>query len=741
MHCSILLRFLARPALIIIALGLTLPGCGIFTAEPTPAPPAPPTAQTPSQSPTQPTSGRAYYVSPSGDDSNDGLSSESAWRTIERVNAGDYQPGDRILFEGGQTFEGALQFSPHNARGNLNSPILISSYGEGRATLSGGGLTASGVAGFSIENINLTGGTEASAAGISIIHEQPSTLSGLRVVDVEISGFAYAILVITGDPPSRFTDVHLERVSAHDNAAGPSFFGYLTQSGTVSGHYGIGDVYIGDSQFFNHSGWGQYNLGYGLTLMNAENVTIERNLIHDNGGDNLPPGEEPNGPSGITIYDGHNVVIQRNEIWGQRRDPDGPTDNGGIDIWATDSLVQYNYVHDNEGWGMILGAGDPANASDPHPWPSERNTIRYNIFENNARSLPGSTIPDVPGAELLMFGPVKDFDVYNNTFYARNAVGQSLPTEVAWEEAMISIYAVPPNRDPQGLRFRNNLFIAEDQVRFIETTATADIRFEYNGYIGGAATQQALWGLGVAFDSIAAWSEATGQERVDGAFVAQVVGLDALCAPGQHGPAAYKLKPGSPLIDAGADLLTLGIEAGFTDYFGNGIPYPILGDLRSTFDIGAHEWHEGETCQTVVMPPTVLPTPNPDNGIVGAIRWDAWVGELPTFGDATSEDRVGLIVERTLGPAHWHYCLPFYAVEVGENQVIDYGDFFSISPPATCSWNTSTCPTSGKHNGTPLTGWGITRLSTPNTSRTSASVITSAGLPCAINRPARRATT
>jgi len=62
-------------------------------------------------------------------------------------------------------------------------------------------------------------------------------------------------------------------------------------------------------------------------------------------------------------------------------------------------------------------------------------------------------------------------------------------------------------------------------------------------------------------------------------------------------------------------------------------------------------------------------TPNPRGSIVGAIRWDGWVGEMPTFGDATSANRVGVVVERTLGPNKWHYRLPFYAVETGENQV------------------------------------------------------------------------
>ncbi len=49
-----------------------------------------------------------------------------------------------------------------------------------------------------------------------------------------------------------------------------------------------------------------------------------------------------------------------------------------------------------------------------------------------------------------------------------------------------------------------------------------------------------------------------------------------------------------------------------------------------------------------------------DRALVGAIRWDAWHG--------TASD-VGLMVEKTLAPAHWHYRLPFYARVVGQNAV------------------------------------------------------------------------
>jgi hypothetical protein len=58
-------------------------------------------------------------------------------------------------------------------------------------------------------------------------------------------------------------------------------------------------------------------------------------------------------------------------------------------------------------------------------------------------------------------------------------------------------------------------------------------------------------------------------------------------------------------------------------------------------------------------------TVSDDHVLVGAIRWDAWHGPA---------SEVGLTVEKTLAPGHWHYRLPFYGKAVGENAVEARGD-------------------------------------------------------------------
>lgn len=71
--------------------------------------------------------GRTYYLSSTGNDGNDGLSPEKAWKTLSKVNDNALAPGDRVLFHCGEVFRGQLK--PKS--GKLSSPVYYGSYGEG----------------------------------------------------------------------------------------------------------------------------------------------------------------------------------------------------------------------------------------------------------------------------------------------------------------------------------------------------------------------------------------------------------------------------------------------------------------------------------------------------------------------------------------------------------------------------------------------------------------------------------
>ena len=69
-----------------------------------------------------------YIDSINGSDTNDGLTPETAWRSLERAHVRTYEPGDKILFRRGGKWTG--MFCPAG-NGTKEAPIIIEAYGEG----------------------------------------------------------------------------------------------------------------------------------------------------------------------------------------------------------------------------------------------------------------------------------------------------------------------------------------------------------------------------------------------------------------------------------------------------------------------------------------------------------------------------------------------------------------------------------------------------------------------------------
>jgi len=75
--------------------------------------------------------GSEYYVSLLGDDSNPGTL-QKPWKTVHKVNEGEFQPGDIIHFERGSKFTGGLFIDDS---GNAENPIIFKAYGTGMSPL------------------------------------------------------------------------------------------------------------------------------------------------------------------------------------------------------------------------------------------------------------------------------------------------------------------------------------------------------------------------------------------------------------------------------------------------------------------------------------------------------------------------------------------------------------------------------------------------------------------------------
>jgi hypothetical protein len=85
-----------------------------------------------------------YYVdATNGLDNNAGTSENSAWKTIAKINASKFNPGDQILFKSGETWRGTVLTVPSS--GASGNPITFSNYGSGaQPIISGSVLLSSG---------------------------------------------------------------------------------------------------------------------------------------------------------------------------------------------------------------------------------------------------------------------------------------------------------------------------------------------------------------------------------------------------------------------------------------------------------------------------------------------------------------------------------------------------------------------------------------------------------------------
>ncbi|HJU06509.1 MAG TPA: right-handed parallel beta-helix repeat-containing protein [Nitrospiraceae bacterium] len=314
-----------------------------------------------------------YYLSPSGDDAHTGASPQQAWKSLSQVNDLDLAPGDRILLEGGARFEGNLLFDAED-RGVGANPIIVTSYGTGRATIDAGnghGVYAYNTAGISLSRINLFGNgeTDHSATGVVFYTDLPGDikLTGIRLDEIEVSGFSKnGIEIGSWNGRSGFQDVRITHAVIHDNRLN----GLITYAERPYTHE---QVYVGYVQAYRHVGDRsvQPNSGSGIILGGVKHGTIERSVAHDNGwlGD---------AGVGIWTYASTGISIQYNESF--RNHTAGTHDGGGFDLdgGVTDSVLQYNYSHDNDGAGYLL-----CQYPEADPWFD--NTVRHNISVNDGR--------------------------------------------------------------------------------------------------------------------------------------------------------------------------------------------------------------------------------------------------------------------------------------------------------------------------------------------------------------------
>jgi hypothetical protein len=383
-----------------------------------------------------------YYVSPSGHDRHPGTSPEKPWQSIIQLNRNNFQAGDRILFQAGETFYGTLKFDPLDQT-STSKPIVIGSYGRGRATIhsdEGDGIFIYNSGGYRIENLKVSGGTAPRTSGIHFYSDLASQtkLNYIRIVDVDVSGFSDAGIKIGAWNRSKsgFRDVQIVRANVHNNRdLGILVYGFFDRH---SREYSNQHIYIGYSKSYDNPGMLDKGIhsGSGIIIGDTDRAIIEHCEAFNNGSlNNYPKG----GPIGIWAWDARAVTLQYNE---SHHNHSQTIDGGGFDLdgGVTDSVMQYNYSHDNDGAGYLI-------AQFPGARPLRNNIIRYNISENDARN-------DLQHSPIHLWNGgsgIQRQKVYNNTLLLPERSTNSLkPIRLDGPQIQAEIYnnITITNREP-----------------------------------------------------------------------------------------------------------------------------------------------------------------------------------------------------------------------------------------------------------------------------------------------------
>ena len=441
-----------------------------------------------------------YYISAEGNDTNNGLSQSSAWQSFLNINNIDLNPGDSILLKGGDTITGNLNLTG-NDLGTKEKPLVISSFGGGNAsiyTVAGDAIRAVNSQGISISNliINGCGPAKNNNSGIAIINDLPGDikLPFIRINNVDASGFGFCGILIDGNNgKSGFTDVVISNSSFHDNGeAGLYVYGKFT---TNEGEYAHEKVHIRYVKAYNNAGKpGKdiQNSGSGIVLSDVNSGLIEHCTTYKNG---WQCESLQGGPVGIWAWDSNNIIIQHNESYQNKTN--GGFDGGGFDLdgGMRNSIIQYNYSHDNDGPGILLAQFSYARKH-------LGNVVRYNISENDCRK-------NRYGA-IHVWGNVEDAVIYNNTiFNATPSTSQAYGLACRYnEDQRIS------KNFPSQLSFLNNIFYVNGSLPVI-SSPEADTSFHLvNNYYYTLTKFPVFEWSNRVYKTLDDWRRSSGQEQL-----------------------------------------------------------------------------------------------------------------------------------------------------------------------------------------------------------------------------------
>lgn len=514
-----------------------------------------------------------YYISNAGNDSNPGTKTKP-WKSIAKANKTALKPGDKLLFAAEESFQGSLIINPASTTSGAK-PIMISSYGKGKAALRSGnrdGILVKNLGNIRVSNIKVSGTdrTANNAYGIKIFNEKgDKRLENIIISNCEATGFKWAGIFVGGNPTdlpkvkaiqgSRygFKNVLIKNTTAYNNM----YFGiYVSgQFNSASKEYGNSDVKIIDCVAYDNTGDPAYtenHSGSGIMVDNTAKALIEYCVAYRNGALNAG---KTGGPVGIWAHFSDSVTIQYCESYQNKTG--GVADGGGFDFdgGVTNSVMQYCYSHDNDGAGYLMWNYDQA------PSKLSKNVIRYCISAGDGRK------HAYGGIHIGTSGlPITNIDVYNNTIVVSSS-DTSSPVGI-W---------IGGGMKNKNFRFLNNVIVTEGKVPVLDIAPSDDFLFAGNVY-SNTGNGFLIKYFEKEYKSFEDWRTGTGQENYHHAKTALAANPGIVIPklnPTVGNPYHLNLLKAFtfPSVLKGVDLQTFGIKAPEKDFKGNKVSLEVAG--------------------------------------------------------------------------------------------------------------------------------------------------------------------
>jgi hypothetical protein len=337
-------------------------------AAPTPAP----TPEAPVQQPNQPAPAGApapspypaegFYVSPNGNDANDGTKPETAWKTLARASAQSITPGSFLRLEKDGTYSGTLTLDESNVTvgsyGNGNTPPILTNgdpgYDSGCIVINGG---SNVVRDLKLQDCSThEGDTNTTARGGIVDKGQNNTIQ-----DDDISGNQAAVEIEKGSQGAKVynNNIHDNNKMTKNTPGGDDDFGAYSIAVEGGGNVDIAGNTITGAVAASDD-YGQDGSGLEVYGNNGP-VNFHNNVVSGNAGS-----IEISGGSDVTIQDNQmdrTIVIQSNGSFA------GPNKNIKIVgnkisdnavAWVADNppgTVELQGNQDNSKGQTVIGSG------------------------------------------------------------------------------------------------------------------------------------------------------------------------------------------------------------------------------------------------------------------------------------------------------------------------------------------------------------------------------------------------